>query len=65
MPDGGWKLHHKNYIDDLIKLYDLNNEKSVDLPIQPNHKLTIEFSDEPDALRISVENTKYYQAIGK
>ena len=27
MTDGGWTLHQHGYIDDLIKLYGLNNEK--------------------------------------
>jgi len=42
IPEGGWKIHQQNYIDDLIKFYDLKNEKLVELPIQPNHKLTLE-----------------------
>ncbi len=33
---GEWKLDQKNYIDDLIKLYDLTNQKNVELPIQQN-----------------------------
>lgn len=49
MPDGGWKLNQRKYIDYFIK--------SVDLPIQHNHKLTIELSDDPDALRISVDQS--------
>ena len=65
MPGGGWKLHQHNYIDDLIKLYGLNNEKPVDLPILPNHKLTIDLADEQEALRVPIDDTKYRQAIGK
>ncbi len=65
IPGGGLKLHQHNYIDDLIKLYGLNNEKTVDLPIQPNHRLTLDLTDEPDELKASVDETKYRQAIGK
>lgn len=43
---GGWKMNQQNYIDDIVKLYELNNEKNVDLPIQPNHGLTLELNDE-------------------
>ncbi len=62
---GGWKLDQKNYIDDLIKLYDLTNQKNVELPIQPNHRLTINLNEENDNLKQLVDSTKYRQAIGK
>ena len=62
---GGWKLHQHNYIDDLVKFYELNNEKNVELPIQPNHKLTVDLNDEKDNLKAFVDSTKYRQAIGK
>ena len=45
MHTGGWRLHQKNYIDDIIQQYGLNNEKTVDIPIQPNHKLTVSLND--------------------
>ena len=40
----------QNYIEDLLKLYELNNEKGVELPIQVNHGLTIESNDEKENL---------------
>ena len=65
IPEGGWKIHQQNYIDDLIKFYDLKNEKLVELPIQPNHKLTLELAVEKGALRELNDESKYRQAIGK
>ncbi len=65
IPDGGWMIHQKNYIDDLISFYDLKNEKPVSIPIQPNHKLTTDLEDEQENLRAPVDSTKYRQAIGK
>ena len=62
---GGWKMHQQNYIDDIIKLYELNNDKNVELPIQPSHGLTLELNDEKEPLRELVDSTKYRQAIGK
>ena len=62
---GGWKIHQHNYIDDLIKFYDLKNEKQVAIPIQPNHKLTADLIDEQEKLRTVVDSTTYRQAIGK
>ena len=35
-------------IEDLIKLYELNNENGAELPIQVNHGLTIELNDEKE-----------------
>lgn len=64
-PNGGWKIHQHNYIDDLVKFYDLKNEKQVAIPIQPNHKLTVDLADEQEKLRAEVDSTTYRQAIGK
>ena len=55
----------QNYIEDLLKLYELNNEKGVELPIQVNHGLTIESNDEKENLCELVDSTTYRQAIGK
>ena len=65
LSDGSWKLSQHNYIDNLIQLYSLNNEKSVDLPIQPNHKLTLDLSDEKNPLKEPVDSKAYRQAIGR
>lgn len=65
IPGGGWKLHQHNYIDDLIKMYGLNNEKIVEIPIQPNHRLTVDLNDEKELLKEPVDITNYRQAIGK
>jgi len=65
IPNGGWKIHQHNYIDDLVKFYDLKNEKQVAIPIQPNHKLTVDLADEQEKLRAEVDSTTYRQAIGK
>ena len=58
-------MHQQNYIEDLIKLYELNNEKGVDLPIQVNHGLTIELNNAKENLRELVESTTYRQGLGK
>ena len=65
IPNGGWKIHQHNYIDDLVKFYNLKNEKLVSIPIQPNHKLTSDLADEQEKLRAEVDSTIYRQAIGK
>ena len=65
MLDGGWKIHQHNYIDDLIKFYDLRNDKRVSIPIKPNHKLTVDLEDEKDHLRADADSTEYRQVIGK
>ena len=63
--DGGWKIHQKNYIDEIIKEYDLKSEKEATIPIQPNHKLTVDLCDEKEKLREELDPTKYRAAIGK
>jgi len=63
--DGGWKIHQQNYIDDLVKFYELKNEKPVYIPIQPNHKLTTDLLDDQEQLRAEVDTITYRQAIGK
>jgi len=64
-PDGGWKIHQQNYIDDLVKIYELKNEKPVYIPIQPNHKLTTDLLDKQEQLRAEVDTTTYRHEIGK
>ena len=63
--DGGWKLHQHAYIDDLIQFYQLNNEKPIEIPILPTHKLTTDLNEEKEPLRELVDITQYRQAIGK
>jgi len=58
-------MHQHSYIDDIIKLYELNNEKNVEPLIQPNHELTLELNDELKPMRIPIDTTKYRQVIGK
>jgi hypothetical protein len=58
IPDVGWMIHQKNYIDDLISFYDLKNEKPVSIPIQHNHKITTDLEDEQENLRAPVDSKK-------
>ena len=43
----------------------MKNEILVELPIQPNHKLTLELADEKGALRKLFDASKNRKAIGK
>ena len=63
--EGGWKIHQQNYIDELINFYQLNNENIVNVPIQPNHRLTVDLIGDTAKLRVGIDSTKYRQAIGK
>ena len=65
VPGGGWKLHQQNYIDELIQFYEMKNEKTVAIPIQPNHKLTVDLVEEKEPLRKLIDSSQYRQAIGK
>ena len=58
-------INQKNYIDKIIeKFKNLKESKEVDIPIQPNHKLTNDLKDESEILRSFVDPTRYRQVIG-
>ena len=63
--DGTWMLHQRQYIDEIMKLYSVNNLKKVDIPLQPNLGLTTKLEGEDEALRQPIDTTIYRQAIGK
>jgi hypothetical protein len=58
-------INQRNYIEKLINQFkNLKDSKSVDIPIQPNHKLTSDLTNETEELRQLVDPTTYRQAIG-
>jgi hypothetical protein len=57
-------IHQKNYIDKIIKTFDLYDTKSVDIPLQPNQYITDELVDKNEQLRRFINSNKYRKAIG-
>ena len=57
-------IHQKNYIDKIIKTFDLYDTKSVDIPLQPNQYITDEPVDKNEQLREFINSNKYKKAIG-
>ena len=57
-------LNQKQYIEKLIKKFDLENSKKLEIPIHPNHNLTSLLEKEKDNLRQLVDSNKYRQVIG-
>lgn len=63
--NGSWLLHQHQFIDEIMRMYSINNEKPVEIPIQPNLGLSIELEDEEETMRLPIDSTKYRQTIGK
>ena len=57
-------LNQKQYINTLIKKFNLEHAKEEEIPIQPNQNLTSDLSDEKENLRILADTNLYRQAIG-
>jgi hypothetical protein len=58
-------LNQKNYIERIIERFkSLKDSKDLEIPIQPNHKLTSDLKDETETLRNFIDPTIYRQAIG-
>jgi hypothetical protein len=58
-------INQKNYIEKLIDRFkNLKDSKELDIPLQPNHKLTSDLNDETEELRNLIDPTIYRQAIG-
>jgi hypothetical protein len=57
-------IHQKNYIDKIIKTFDIYDTKSVDIPLQPNQYITDELVDKNEQLRRFINSNKYKKAIG-
>ena len=52
------KIHQKNYIVKLIKIFKLQYTKNNDIPLQPNLKLTAELINENEQLRNLIDAKK-------
>jgi hypothetical protein len=58
-------INQKNYIEKLINEFKhFNESKPVEIPIQPNHRLTNDLTGETEELRQLINPTLYRQAIG-
>ena len=58
-------LNQKSYIEKVIERFkNLKHSKDLEIPMQPNHKLTRELKDETENLRNFTDPTIYRQAIG-
>ena len=62
--DGTIRLSQKSYIEKIMLKFNLENTKSTDIPIQPNHNLTRDLRNEKPSLRKLFDVTTYRQAIG-
>ena len=62
--DGSMLIHQKNYIDKIVSKFNLNECRPIDIPIEPNHKLSLNLEDENDDLRKFISVKVYQQAIG-
>jgi hypothetical protein len=63
--NGTMLLNQKHFINKLIEEFNLQLSKENDIPIQPNHNLTRDLTNEKESLRELVDATKYRQVIGK
>ncbi len=57
-------INQKAYINKLIERFKLNNSKESDIPIQPNHGLTVELVGQNENLRVPVDETEFRRMIG-
>jgi hypothetical protein len=57
-------IHQKNYIDKIIRTFELNDKKGTDIPLQPNQNISGELLDKEDKLRNLVDTYKYRKTIG-
>jgi hypothetical protein len=62
--DGTVRLSQKSYIEKIMLKFNLENTKSTDTPIQPNHNLTRDLRNEKSSLRKLFDVTTYRQALG-
>ncbi len=62
--NGSIILNQKQYIDKIIKKFNLEHSKSTSIPIQQNHNLTNKFESENETLRELIDPNIYRQVIG-
>ena len=59
------RIHQRNYIDNVLKKFNLErSRKQVEIPIQPNHKLTLQLRYEEETLRNKINPKPYRVIIG-
>ena len=64
MNDGTILMHQKNYIEKITSKFSLNDCKNINIPIEPNHKLSLNLDDQNEDLREFIDVRMYQQAIG-
>ena len=62
--DESMLINQKQYIIQMVERFGMECSKPSDIPIQPNHKLTLKLEDEPPKLQEPVDLTRYRQLIG-